>query len=91
MRSWFDERINADFAAISDWSLRNGLRLNSQKSQAMAIYRKLLEYLVLPAVIIITPIPYSAKLGNLGMVMTCGLTWEDQIINVIQKVYFSRS
>jgi hypothetical protein len=70
MRSWFVERINADFAAISDWSLRNGLRLNSQKSQAMAIHRKLLEYLVLSAVIINdTPISYSAKLSNLGTVM----------------------
>jgi hypothetical protein len=70
MRSWFVERINADFAAISDWSLRNRLRLNSQKSQAIAIHRKLLEYLVLPSVIIIdAPISYSAKLSNLGMVI----------------------
>jgi hypothetical protein len=72
--------------------LRNGLRLNSQKSQAMAIYRKLPDYLVLPAVIINdAPIPYYAKWNNLGMVMNCGLTSKDQISNVIQKVYFSIS
>jgi hypothetical protein len=86
------ERINVDLATMSGWSLRNGLRLNSQKSQAMAIFRKLPVYLVLPAVIINdAPIPYSAdsaKLNNLGMVMYCGLTWEDQISNVIQNVYF---
>jgi hypothetical protein len=34
------ERINADFATISDWSLHNGLRLNSLKSQAMTITEK---------------------------------------------------
>jgi hypothetical protein len=68
------ERIKADLTTISDWFLRNGLRLNSQKSQAMAIYPD-----------------YLAKLNNLGMVMNCGLTWEDQISNVIQKVYFSLS
>jgi hypothetical protein len=84
------ERINADLATISDWSLSNGLRLNSQKSQAMAIYRKLPNSLVISAVII-NDIPYSAKLNNLGMVMNCGFTWEDQISNVIQEVYFSLS
>jgi hypothetical protein len=46
------ERINAVLLTISDWSLRNGLRLNSQKSRAMSICRKLLDYLLLPAVII---------------------------------------
>jgi hypothetical protein len=45
------EKINADLAVISDWSLRNMLRLNSQKSQAMAIFRKLPECLVFLSVI----------------------------------------
>jgi hypothetical protein len=49
------------------------------------ICRKLPYYLVLPAVIIDdAPIPYSAKLNNLDIVMS----WEIQISNVIQKVYF---
>jgi hypothetical protein len=46
------ERINTNLAAISKRSLHNGLRFNSRKSQAMAIGWKLLDYLVLPAVII---------------------------------------
>jgi hypothetical protein len=80
------ERINVDLATMTGWSLRNGLRLNSQKSQAMVIFRKLPVYLVLLAVIINdAPIPYFAKFNNLGMVMYCGLTWEDQISNVIQN------
>jgi hypothetical protein len=54
------ERINSDLATISDWSLGNGLRLNSQKSQAMAICRRHPDFLVLPAVIIDdAPFPYS--------------------------------
>jgi Reverse transcriptase (RNA-dependent DNA polymerase) len=32
-------QINADLASISDWSTQNGLYLNSQKTQAMAIFR----------------------------------------------------
>jgi hypothetical protein len=49
------------------------------------ICRKLPYYLVLSAVIIDdAPIPYSAKLNNLDIVMS----WEIQISNVIQKVYF---
>jgi hypothetical protein len=86
------ERINADLAAISDWSLRNGLRLNSQKSQARAICQKLPDYLVLLAVIIDdASIPYSANMNNFGMVMSCVLTLEDQIYNVIKNKLFSLS
>jgi hypothetical protein len=49
------ERINADLAAISDWSF-----CASQKSQAMAICLKLPDYLDLPAVIIDdASFPYS--------------------------------
>jgi hypothetical protein len=51
----------------------------------MAICRKLSYYLVLPAVIIDdAPILYSAKLNNLGIVMS----WDIQISYMIQKVYF---
>jgi hypothetical protein len=50
----------------------------SQKSHAMAICQKLPDYLVLLAVIIDdASIPYSAKLNNFGMVMSCVLTLED--------------
>jgi Reverse transcriptase (RNA-dependent DNA polymerase) len=86
------DRINEDLASIFEWSERNGLRLNSQKSQAMAIFRRLPSDLVLPPIKVgDATIPYSSKLKNLGIIMNSSLTWDDQISSVLQKVYFTLS
>jgi Reverse transcriptase (RNA-dependent DNA polymerase) len=75
-------QINTDLASISDWSTRNGLCLNSQKTQVMAIYRY--KPLALPPVKVgDTIIPYSTKVKNLGVIMNCNLTWEDQVSTVV--------
>jgi hypothetical protein len=69
------ENINAYLASKSNFSLRNGLGLNSQKSQDMAIFRKFSDWVVLSSVIINgASVPYSTRLNNLGMIMSCDLT-----------------
>ena len=79
-------QINTDLASIFDWSTRNGLCLNSQKTQVMAIYRN--EPPSLPPVKVNdTTIPYSTKIKNLGVLMNCNLTWDDQISSVVSGVY----
>jgi Reverse transcriptase (RNA-dependent DNA polymerase) len=81
-----ENQINTDLASISDWSTRNGLCLNSQKTQVMAIYRN--EPSSLPAVKVgDTIIPYSTKVKNLGVLMNCKLTWDDQISSFVSGVY----
>jgi Reverse transcriptase (RNA-dependent DNA polymerase) len=66
-------QINADLASISDWSTQNGLCLNSQKTQAISIFRN--SHPPLPSVRIgNTTIPYSNKVKNLGVIMNCYLT-----------------
>jgi Reverse transcriptase (RNA-dependent DNA polymerase) len=78
-------QLNIDLASISDWSTRNGLGLNSQKTQVMAIYRN--EPSSLPPVKVgDTIIPYSTKVKNLGVIMNCNLSWEDQISTVVSGV-----
>jgi Reverse transcriptase (RNA-dependent DNA polymerase) len=73
-------QINTDLASISDWST-----LNSQKTQAMAISRN--KPLFIPPVkVCSTVIPYSTKVKNLGVIMNCNLTWEDQISTVVSSV-----
>jgi Reverse transcriptase (RNA-dependent DNA polymerase) len=53
-------QINTDHTSIFDWSTRNGLCLNSQKTQAMVISRN--KPLFLPPVKVCnTVIPYSTK------------------------------
>jgi hypothetical protein len=75
-----------DFASILDWSTRNGLCLNSEKTQVMAIYRN--EPSSLPPVKVGDAIiPYSTKEKNLGVLMNCKLTWDDQISSVVSGVY----
>jgi Reverse transcriptase (RNA-dependent DNA polymerase) len=78
-------QINTDLTSISDWSRRNGLCLNSQKTQSMAIYRHAPSFLP-PIRIDDTTIPYSTKVKNLGVLMNCNLTWDDQISTVVSGV-----
>jgi Reverse transcriptase (RNA-dependent DNA polymerase) len=54
------KHINTDLTSISDWSMRNRLCLNSQKTQSVSIYRRALSFLP-PIRIDDTTIPYSTK------------------------------
>jgi Reverse transcriptase (RNA-dependent DNA polymerase) len=78
-------QINTDLASVSDWSTGNGLCLNSQKTQVMAIHRSPCSILP-PVKIGDTIIPYSAKVKNLGVIMNCNLTWNDQISSIVSSV-----
>jgi Reverse transcriptase (RNA-dependent DNA polymerase) len=72
-------QLNFDLAPISEWSKRNGMCLNSQKTQSMAINRY--EPPSLPTVKVDdTIIPY------LGVTMDCNLSWKDQISNMVSGV-----
>jgi hypothetical protein len=78
-------QVNTDLASISDWSTCNGLCLNSQKTQALAIYEYHPSHL--PSVKVGgTIILYSTKVKNLGVIMNCNLTWKDQISSVVSGV-----
>jgi hypothetical protein len=83
-------QINTDLASISDWSMQNGLCLNSQKTQAIAIFRNLPTSLP-PVKVGDTIIPYSTKVTNLGVIMNCNLSWDDQISSVVSGVYSALS
>jgi len=78
-------QINTDLASISDWSKRNGLCLNSQKTQTIAIFRHKPSFLP-PIKVDDTTIPYATKVKNLGVIMNCNLTWNDQISTVVSGV-----
>jgi Reverse transcriptase (RNA-dependent DNA polymerase) len=78
-------QINSDLASISNWSTQNGLCLNSQKTQVLAIHRNPLSNLPLVK-IGDTIIPYSTKVKNLGVIMNSNLTWNDQISSVVSGV-----
>jgi Reverse transcriptase (RNA-dependent DNA polymerase) len=78
-------QINTDLSSIFDWSKRNRLCLNSQKTQAIAIYRYTPRFLP-PVKVDGTIIPYSTKVKNLGVIMNCNLTWDDHISSIVSGV-----
>jgi hypothetical protein len=84
------DKINTDLQNIADWSSKNGLSLNSLKTQAMVISKETPDYLPNIKVNDVV-IPYSAKLKNLGIIMNSDLTWGDQISSVVSGVYFTLS
>jgi hypothetical protein len=78
-------QINTDLTSIADWSTRNGLCLNSQKTQAIAITRQ--KPISMPSVKVNgIAIPFSPKVRNLGVFMNCNFTWNDQISSVVSGV-----
>jgi hypothetical protein len=84
--------INTDLATIADWSTRNGLCLNSQKSQAMAISQQ--NPLSLPPVKVDDPaFPFLTKFVRSKKF---NLFFSNHMINDLSKMWsiisrFSRS
>jgi hypothetical protein len=70
------KQINTDLVSIADWSTRNGLCLNSQKTQAM-------DFFLRKPKVDDTAIPFSTKIKNLGVILNCDFTWNDQISSVV--------
>jgi hypothetical protein len=68
--------------AIFRWSVENGLRLNSEKTQAITICRDRGRLLaLLPDAVLVDgrTVPYSASVKNLGPTMDNRFLWRDQV------------
>lgn len=82
------EKINSDIQNILNWCERNGLVLNSSKTQAI-IFRNKRTTITCPFKIKIgnDAIEFSDTVKNLGLIMDCRLNWNDQVNAVCNKVY----
>jgi hypothetical protein len=79
---YFNKQVSKSFKK----STRNGLCLNSLKTQAMVVSRH--KPLNLPPVKVNgTVVPFSMKVKNLGVIMNCNFTWDDQISSIVSGVY----
>lgn len=83
------EYLNDDLSRVFDWSIRNGLRLNPKKTQALFIQHG--ENLTgVPCVLLGgEQIPFCEKAKNLGVIFNSTLTWDDHVISLIQRIYYS--
>jgi Reverse transcriptase (RNA-dependent DNA polymerase) len=84
--------VNDILADIVNWSAKQGLKLNPNKSQAMIIGSERahmkLDFNQIPKVALDgVTLEYSDKVKNLGLIFDKHLSWNGQISQITQKVY----
>lgn len=79
--------INADLKNVSLWSLNNLLPINSSKTKAMFISRRLVRPTLPHLVINNERIEYVNKASNLGVTFQNNLEWDDQVNSQCGKIY----
>jgi hypothetical protein len=87
------ERVNKNLEAISRWASDNGLLLNASKTKAMIICREQSRLPPSPPKLKLngTPIEYSSKVLNLGLIVDNRFSWLPQASVVRNKVNFALS
>lgn len=86
--------MNADLEIISEWATNHGLLINAAKTQLIAIgshhFVSKFKRANVPAVVFNgTPIPYSRKVKDLGLILDQTLSWSDHVDEVSRKLYAS--
>lgn len=79
--------LNADLERISNWSERNLLPINSDKTKAMYITRSRSIEVLPPIHLGGSTIEYVEKVINLGFVLTNDLEWDNQVNHTCSKIY----
>lgn len=83
-------KMNIDLQAIYDWSTRNGLKLNPEKTKALPISINKPNPDNFPPVMLNNCIiEYVAQVRNLGLVFNNRLTWNNHVDTVVSKIYAS--
>lgn len=80
--------INSDLSAISSWAFSNGLVLNPNKTQAIAIYKTPIRDQLAPVMLGSHVIQYVSHVNTLGVRLNETLSWEDHISHLRQKVCY---
>lgn len=81
-------KMNVDIQNILNWCTLNGLNLNSKKTQTIIFSTKRVTIIDAPKIKVGNDvIEYSDVVKNLGILMDCKLSWNDQVNAVCSKVY----
>lgn len=86
------QKLNNDLTTVFSWTKINGLKLNTDKSQAIVVgHERLLSTLqleTLPNVIINEEIiEYSSSVKNLGVTLDKNVNWNQQVTQISKKVF----
>ena len=85
-------RLNSDIARLVGWSHDFGLTLNTRKTQAIIIGSTqnlaTIRTLTVPHVIVGSErIPYSNQVKDLGIIISCDLSWNRHVNSISSKVH----
>jgi hypothetical protein len=84
------DNLNADLSRIHQWSLANGISLNTSKSQAMVINKPRTFVGAKPSFVLGNePIQIFNKVKNLGIIFNDKLTWTDHVDYIRKSAAFS--
>lgn len=81
-------RLNDDLQSILSWSIRNKLILNTNKTQAILLFKNKLSEKDFPQVLLNNErVVFSDTVRNLGLIMDKTLSWNEHVNGVCSKVY----
>lgn len=82
------KRLNDDLQSISIWSTRNKLALNTNKTQALLVFKNNLSEVDFPHIFLNNErVIFSNTVRNLGLIMDKTLSWNEHINGVCSRVY----
>lgn len=82
-------KINNDLKSISQWSVRNRLILNEEKTQCIVVDDNQLEYNAYPPIKMNSVcVPYKTIVRNIGLIFNEKLSWYNQINSLKKRVIY---
>lgn len=82
--------LNNDLDGVVLWADANGLKLNADKTQSIVLYKSVINTSNFPNLTVGNfIIPYSSKVKNLGLLISCDLKWDAHVDSVCRKIFFS--
>jgi hypothetical protein len=84
------DKLNADLGRIHLWSIRNGISLNTTKSQAMIVNKpRSTQHAVPPIFLGGDSIQICSKVKKLGMIFNDKLNWTDHVAYIRNNAMYS--
>lgn len=81
-------RLNDDLQSVLLWSIKNKLILNTNKTQAIIVYKNKISEEDFPNVLLNNEIVvFSKTVRNLGLIIDQTLSWNEHITGVCNRVY----
>jgi hypothetical protein len=83
-------KLNLDSDRIQGWSRKNGLYISASKSQAMVVNPRQFQLDGSKQIFLGANCnELHQKVKNLGLMMNCNLTWDDQVSKICRNVFFT--